>query len=151
MAQSAPGQSSSVDLELALLQNRAVRVYAAALELRAQAATAAVRNRQAGVAARRRIDVLRRQHQALMGRAAERLVDARRTWAAGGRVPTRVVVAHRDGRRPAQSLRSKSVDHPRRLSEQLLVRQFPHWRRNVPDGGRLGQIHLRRHGPFKLP
>jgi CheY-like chemotaxis protein len=98
MAQSAPGQSSSVDLELALLQNRAVRVYAAALELRAQAATAAVRNRQAGVAARRRIDVLRRQHQALMGRAAERLVDARRTSATGGRVPTRVVVAHRDGR-----------------------------------------------------
>lgn len=98
MAQSAPGHRSSVDLELALLQNRAVRVYAAALELRVQAAMAAVRNRQAGVAARRRIDVVRRQHQALMGRAAERLSDARRTSATGGRVPTRVVVAHRDGR-----------------------------------------------------
>ena len=75
---------------------RAIERFTQARVMAEQAATAADRSREARNELSRRLQVLRRQHDALAARTSEQRV--RTSQVLGSAAPRRAVIAHRDGR-----------------------------------------------------
>ena len=90
---SAPHRRQRSDLELAEQQLAAIESFNRARHMREQAAAAAARSREMRMDAARSLDILRRQHDAVVSRAHEQLEASGQLL--HSRAERRVVLAHR--------------------------------------------------------